>query len=86
MDLEMPGLDGYEATRRLRERERAEGLPHTPVIALTANGYEDDRRKCLAAGCDAFLVKPFEFSDLAGAVERLRQTEDLEVGAIPRAS
>jgi signal transduction histidine kinase/CheY-like chemotaxis protein len=86
MDLEMPGLDGYEATRRLREGERAEGLPHTPVIALTANGYEDDRRKCLEAGCDAFLVKPFEFSDLARAVERLRQTEDLEVGAIPRAS
>ncbi|HZZ60038.1 MAG TPA: response regulator [Roseiarcus sp.] len=71
MDLKMPGLDGLEATRRLRRREAERRSPRTPVIALTANAIEDERRACKAAGFDAFLVKPFDFGDLAGEIERL---------------
>ena len=66
MDLKMPGVDGAEATRRLRRLEAAPRSPQTPVIALTANALDDDRRACMAAGFDAFLVKPFDFGDLAG--------------------
>ena len=71
MDVRMPGIDGLEATRRLRARERAACARPTPIIALTANGLEDERHLCETAGFDAFLVKPFDFDDLAGTIERL---------------
>ena len=71
MDLKMPGLDGYEATRRLRRLEAACGRSPTPIVALTANALEESRRSCMAAGFDAFLVKPVEFRTLAGAVEKV---------------
>ncbi len=71
MDVRMPGIDGLEATRRLRARERAACARPTPIVALTANGLEDERRFCEMAGFDAFLVKPFDFDDLAGTIERV---------------
>lgn len=71
MDLKMPGIDGFEATRRLRRQEDAAGARPTPIVALTANGYEDERRMCETAGFDAFLVKPFAFEDLAATIDRL---------------
>jgi signal transduction histidine kinase/DNA-binding response OmpR family regulator len=71
MDLKMPGLDGYEATRRLRRFEAAYGWPPTPIVALTANALDDERRSCAAAGFDAFVVKPFDFGELAGTIERV---------------
>ncbi len=71
MDLKMPGLDGYEATRRLRRLEAECGWSPTPIVALTANALEESRRSCTAAGFDAFLVKPVEFRTLAGAVEKV---------------
>jgi signal transduction histidine kinase/DNA-binding response OmpR family regulator len=71
MDLKMPGLDGYEATRRLRRLEAAAGRTPTPVVALTANALDESRRSCMAAGFDAFLVKPVEFRALAGTIERV---------------
>jgi CheY-like chemotaxis protein len=86
MDLRMPGLDGLEATRRLRRLERESRSPPTPVIALTANGLEDERRSCRAAGFDAFLVKPFDFAHLAGEIERLCGGNQATLGAIDRAS
>ena len=71
MDLKMPGLDGYEATRRLRRLEAACGWSPTPIVALTANAFDERKGSPSAAGFDAFLVKPVEFGALAGTVERV---------------
>ena len=71
MDLKMPGLDGYEATRRLRRLEAAYGWSPTPIVALTANALDESRRSCMAAGFDAFLVKPVDLRALAGTLERV---------------
>jgi CheY-like chemotaxis protein len=65
MDLRMPGLDGLAATRALR----AKGVK-TPIVALTADAFEDDRRACLAAGMDDFLVKPLTPDTLRAALLR----------------
>ena len=85
MDLKMPGLDGAEATRRLRRREAASRSPRTPIVALTANALDDDRRACMEAGFDAHLAKPFEFRDLAETIDRVSAPE-AEVSPLPRAS
>jgi len=61
MDMQMPVLDGLQATRSLR---RAGLNRATPVIAMTANAFDDDRAACLAAGMDDFLSKPLEPDDL----------------------
>lgn len=65
MDMRMPGLSGEETARRLR----AQGVT-TPIVALTANAFEDDRRACLAAGMDDFLVKPLSPNALRSALTR----------------
>jgi PAS domain S-box-containing protein len=68
MDLHMPGMDGLEATRRIRTIEAETAAPRTPILALTANASADDREACLAAGMDGFLVKPFDRERLAAAL------------------
>lgn len=64
MDCRMPVLDGYETTRRLREREAGEGGRRIPIIAVTANATAEDRKKCLEAGMDDFLAKPYTLAAL----------------------
>ncbi|WP_298232622.1 response regulator [uncultured Azohydromonas sp.] len=71
MDCQMPELDGYQATRRLRKLEQAQpGRPRTPIVALTANAMEGDRERCLAAGMDDYLSKPFTREGLGAVMER----------------
>ena len=70
MDVQMPGMDGMEATEELRRREAAERRPRQLVIALTANAFEADRDRALAAGMDDFITKPVRLDQLAKTLER----------------
>ncbi|MHC9539214.1 MAG: response regulator [Vulcanimicrobiota bacterium] len=63
MDIQMSGMDGLEATRRIREKEKDTGK-HTPIIALTAYAMSNDRERFLEAGMDNYLSKPVEFEEL----------------------
>lgn len=68
MDMSLPGIDGWEATRRLKALESTRGIP---VIALTAHAMADDRAKALAAGCDDFDTKPVDFARLLDKMNAL---------------
>jgi CheY-like chemotaxis protein len=70
MDCQMPVLDGYEATQRIRSGVVAGVDPKIPVIALTANALPSDRLKCLSSGMDDFVTKPVRGEDLRQAIER----------------
>jgi PAS domain S-box-containing protein len=69
MDMHMPGVDGLEAARRIRTAEA--GTPRTPIIALTANAFAEDREACAEAGMDGFLVKPLDRGHLAAALDEI---------------
>ena len=68
MDMSLPVLDGWEATRQLKADPRTR---HVPVIALTAHAMAGDREKALAAGCDEYDTKPVEFVRLLGKIQAL---------------
>jgi signal transduction histidine kinase/HPt (histidine-containing phosphotransfer) domain-containing protein len=68
MDVQMPEVDGFEATRCIRESERPAGR-HTPIIALTAHALKGDRERCLDAGMDAYVSKPMRARDLYEAIQ-----------------
>ena len=70
MDVQMPEVDGFEATRQIRERERGTGR-HVPIVALTAHVQSSDRDRCLEAGMDAYVAKPLLPRTLADVIERL---------------
>jgi signal transduction histidine kinase/CheY-like chemotaxis protein len=67
MDCQMPILDGFEATRRIRALERG---ARVPIVALTANAFDGDRQACLAAGMDDFIAKPFKTPELIATLDR----------------
>ena len=68
MDVRMPGLDGHEAVRRIREIEAAHGRTRLRIVALTANAFEEDRRLAIASGMDDTLAKPIDEAGLVAAL------------------
>jgi CheY-like chemotaxis protein len=68
MDMSLPGIDGWEATRRIKADPQTSAIP---VIALTAHALTSDRDQALAAGCDDFDTKPVEFTRLLAKIETL---------------
>ena len=68
MDLSLPGIDGWEATRRIKADDETAVIP---IIALTAHAMTGDREKALAAGCDDYDSKPVELERLLGKIQRL---------------
>lgn len=67
MDMSLPLLDGWEATRRIKEIEETKTIP---VIALTSHAMSGDRKRALAAGCDEYSTKPVDFQKLLGLIEQ----------------
>ncbi len=68
MDIQMPEMDGLEATRRIREKEQ-NGGGHQPIIAVTANSLPGDREQILNGGIDAYVSKPVRIRELVGAID-----------------
>ncbi|MFH1857506.1 MAG: response regulator [Candidatus Omnitrophota bacterium] len=68
MDIQLPGMDGVEATGILKNDDRTK---HIPIVALTSHAMNGDKKKILAAGCDAYLAKPFGFDEFVNTVKGL---------------
>ena len=77
MDVQMPIMDGLEATTLIRAQEHAQQLPHTPIVALTANAMSSDREQCLNSGMDDFLSKPFNVQDLLDVLMRVCPVKEI---------
>ena len=83
MDLQMPRMDGYEATRAIRRREQEQGAPRTPIVALTARASMGNEALCLSAGFDGYLPKPYRSRELLDAISA--QVEGTEQAMAPAA-
>ncbi len=70
MDVQMPEMDGYQATAAIRKHEKQHG-GHLPIVAMTAHALDRDRERCLAAGMDSYLTKPIQLDKLYEMLERI---------------
>jgi CheY-like chemotaxis protein len=70
MDVQMPGMDGFEATAGIRQREKLSGR-RIPIVAMTAHAFKGDQERCLAAGMDAYISKPIRQQELYATIEHL---------------
>jgi CheY-like chemotaxis protein/HPt (histidine-containing phosphotransfer) domain-containing protein len=84
MDVQMPEMDGFEATARIREQERATG-EHIPIVAMTAHVMKGDRERCFAAGMDGYVTKPIHSAALRQAIESVAASAKLVGGDMPSA-
>jgi two-component system sensor histidine kinase/response regulator len=82
MDVQMPEMDGFEATAEIRRREREQG-GHLPIVAMTAHAMKGDRERCLAAGMDAYITKPVQRRDLYEAIEKVMAESAASRLAVP---
>ena len=76
MDVQMPGMDGLETTKVIRQRENYTGR-HMPIIALTAHAMKGDRERCLEAGMNAYVSKPIHADELRKAFAELKQLREV---------
>jgi two-component system, sensor histidine kinase and response regulator len=70
MDIQMPGMDGFETTAAIRQQEQLTGT-HIPIVAMTAHAFKGDQERCLAGGMDAYISKPIRQQELYATIERL---------------
>ena len=85
MDLHMPVMDGYIATRQIRQWEATHHQPRLPIIALTADAYEEDHQHCLAVDMDGFLTKPIVLADLKFVLSQWLSTSHSQASAVSSA-
>ena len=79
MDIQMPKMDGFQATDAIRSLESKSGL-HTPIVAMTAHALKGDEERCLAAGMDAYISKPVKLQELYRIIESLAPLRNLDTG------
>jgi CheY-like chemotaxis protein len=79
MDMQMPILDGVETTREIRAGEQG-SAKHVPIMAMTANAFEEDRRKCFEAGMDGFVVKPVSAQSIREEMDRVLALQVVTAG------
>jgi CheY-like chemotaxis protein len=70
MDVEMPEINGFEATHLLREHEKKLGIPHIPVIGMTAHAFVGDRQRCMDSGMNDYISKPFDPDKLCDSLKK----------------
>lgn len=77
MDIQMPVMDGLEATRRIRQWEQDNRRPPLPIVALTTKTFAEDREQCMAAGMDDFLTKPISIEQLGRVLSAWVKTPEI---------
>jgi CheY-like chemotaxis protein len=78
MDVQLPGIDGLETTRRMRQIEKERDQPPTPILAVTSNATQDDQLFCMRAGMNDFLAKPFGRKELSEKILVLMARKEFE--------
>jgi two-component system sensor histidine kinase/response regulator len=79
MDIQMPDVNGFEATAAIRKREASTGK-HVPIVALTAHAMKEDRERCLSAGMNAPITKPILSNELFAAIESVLAKKPVPAG------